>query len=309
MSQFVPKSIDKFKPMEACDYWKATHLAYPIYISPKYDGIRCVIRHEGAKTRKLLPIPNDVVRTHLSRPAYKFLDGELIVGDPTSPDCWNVTQSGIMRREGTPDWHYYVFDNTGAIGGFETRQERLAELVEDLADPRIIMVPQYFARNEQELMHAESVIVGHGYEGVMIRPQHGDYVWSRATPRKPYLVKLKRFIDAEAYCVGVKEKMHNANAASVNELGRTKRSSHQENMIPTGTMGSLVCHFVKPEDEIAGVYAPIEFEIGTGFNEAQREAFWKDPPIGKMIKFKFQKLSPVGKPIFPVYLGVRDERT
>lgn len=308
MSQFVPKSIDQFKPMEAADYWKLKRqIKYPLYVSPKYDGIRCVIRHEGAQTRKLLPIPNDYIRTYLSRVQYKFLDGELIVGSPVSPDVWNVTQSGVMGREGNPDWRYYVFDNTGAIGGYETRQERLLELVEDLADPRIVLVPQIVVRNEEELMHVESMIVGHGYEGVMLRPHDGDYYWGRCTNARPWLMKLKRFIDAEAYCVGVKEQMHNANEATKDELGRTKRSSHKANKTGTGTLGALICHFVTPEKELEGIYDPVEFDIGTGFDDEQRAAFWKDPPIGKMIKFKFQKLSPAGKPLFPVYLGIRED--
>lgn len=308
MSQFVPKSIDQFKPMLALDALKAGPIQYPAYISPKYDGIRCVIRGEGAKTRKLLPIPNDYIRTYLSRPQFKFLDGELIVGDPTSPNCWNVTQSGIMSRDGNPDWRYFVFDNTGAINGFDNRLERLVELVEELNDPRIILTPQVLVRNETEMMHYESLIVGMGYEGIIVRPRDSGYFWGRASKARPWLLKLKRFVDAEALVVGAVERLHNGNEKTTDELGHAKRSSHKANKTPNGTMGALVCHFNKPEDEIAGVYNPVEFEIGTGFDEAQRAEFWANPPIGKMVKFKFQKLSPIGKPIFPVYLGIRDER-
>ena len=40
-------------------------LDYPFYVSPKLDGIRCVITADGPKTRTLKPIPNKYISTDL----------------------------------------------------------------------------------------------------------------------------------------------------------------------------------------------------------------------------------------------------
>ncbi len=45
----------------------------------------------------------------------------------------------------------------------------------------------------------------------------------------------------EAVIVGYTEKMHNANEAKKDNLGRTERSSCKEGLVPTGTLGALIC--------------------------------------------------------------------
>lgn len=54
----------------------------------------------------------------------------------------------------------------------------------------------------------------------------------------------------------------------------------------------------------------VEFEIGTGFDDAQRAYIWKhqNEYRGAQVKFKYQHLTPDQKPLFPVFLGMRDAR-
>jgi len=49
--------------------------------------------------------------------------------------------------------------------------------------------------------------------------------------------------------------------------------------------------------------------VGTGFNDVQREEFWKDRSkiIGKQVTVKFQRKSPDGSLIFPVFMRIRDQ--
>ena len=65
--------------------------------------------------------------------------------------------------------------------------------------------------------------------------------------------------------IGMEEKMHNANEATIGELGQTKRTSHQENLVPMGTMGALIVRDLK---------TGVEFNIGTGFSNADRDWWW-----------------------------------
>ena len=110
-----------------------------------------------------------------------------------------------------------------------------------------------------------------------------------------YLLKLKRFEDAEAVVIGFEERMHNGNEATVSELGRTKRSSHKANKSGRGDLGALVCR--TPEG--------IEFNIGTGFTDSDRQRIWdsRDQFLGRNAKYKFFPVGVKEAPRHPVFLG------
>ena len=58
-----------------------TKLVFPIYASPKLDGIRVIIKDNQVLSRNGKTIPNIFVQSLLK--SYHGLDGELIVGHPT----------------------------------------------------------------------------------------------------------------------------------------------------------------------------------------------------------------------------------
>src|SRR5690554_1925933 len=72
-------------------------LSYPVYVTPKLDGIRCLAFQEGALSRTLKPIRNRYVQECFSKAGSTLwgMDGELIVGPPTTPDVYRVTNSGV----------------------------------------------------------------------------------------------------------------------------------------------------------------------------------------------------------------------
>ena len=53
----------------------------------------------------------------------------------------------------------------------------------------------------------------------------------------------------------------------------------------------------------------VDFEIGTGFTEAQRIEFWKDRKnlLGKLVKYRSQEIGVKDRPRFPVFHGFRDK--
>lgn len=279
-------------------------LRFPVLVPPKLDGIRCVIRGGVAMSRNLKPIPNAYVQERLQG-LPDGLDGELIVGAPTG-DVWARTQSGVMSGDGEPDFTYWVFDKCGP-SSFHARltDARLAVAEAQIQGKPLVLVPHPEAADVAELMHLENEFVGQGYEGVMIRDPHGAYKFGRSTTKEGGLLKLKRWNDAEATVTGFVERMHNGNEATKDELGRTKRSTHKANKTGRGDLGALVCSF-----SVRGDSSPVTFELGTGFDDAQREAFWASQSdlIGQLVKFKYQELTPDGVPRFPVFLGFRDAR-
>jgi DNA ligase-1 len=100
--------------------------------------------------------------------------------------------------------------------------------------------------------------------------------------------------------IGFEEKLHNANEATVDELGHTKRSSHQDNMIPMDTLGSLMLRMADGTEFSCGCFK--------GFDDAWRKSTWdnRDKYLGKLAKIKSQPTGVKDKPRFPVFLGWRD---
>lgn len=276
-------------------------LSYPLLASPKLDGVRALIINGIVMSRSFKPIPNAHVQELFGRPEYNGLDGELIVGAPTDKDVYRNTTSGVMSQAGEPDVSYHVFDKFDHGGGFHDRLRASQEIIGRL-NPVIPVVPveHRFIACEQTLLALEEQYLADGYEGVMLRQQNGPYKHGRSTEREGWLLKLKRFDDSEAVILSAYELMHNANEAMQNELGYTERSSHKSGMVGKGVLGGL---------SVRDVYSGVEFDIGTGFDQASREALWKQREMlsGKVIKYKFFASGVKDKPRFPVYLGFRED--
>jgi len=276
-------------------------LIYPLYASHKLDGVRCLTVNGVALSRSLKPIPNKYIQNVLKD--FNFLDGELGVGDPTAPDFYRKTVSAVMTEDGEPDFVFYVFDNFSQPNKpFVDRYESIFKLKNIFTFNKYISIlNQKIIHNSADLSKYEDIALKEGHEGVILRSVDGPYKFGRSTTNEGYLLKLKRYSDAEAEIVGFEELMHNENVAKTNELGRTARSSHKENLVPAGKLGAF---------NVRDIESGVDFSIGTGFDDAQRIEYWKNKKklTGKIVKYKYFEGGSKDAPRFPVFLGFRDKR-
>ena len=304
--------MSTFKPLLAATCEDIATLRYPLMVSPKLDGIRCVMRGEKALTRNLKPIPNDFVRNWLEANVPVELDGELLLRDHKVP--FNEVSSAIMSRDGEPDFVYRVFDHTFDTGEpFLDRYSWLTGIFKAgfrwPAD-RVYLVEHDWVDTPGTLQAIVAVHVAMGYEGSMVRSPEGIYKFGRSGVKEGILLKIKAFADEEATVCALTEAMHNTNVATTDNLGHTKRSSAKAGKIGKGMLGALVC---MTEDGA-------EFEIGTGFTEQQRIDIWAEEEldvngvagiVGRKVKFKYQAppggRKPGESPRFPVFLGWRKD--
>lgn len=287
-----------FKPMLAVE--APAELTFPLYASAKLDGVRCVVKDGVALSRTLKPIPNAFVQAHLAHDLLHGLDGELIVGPAYAKDVYRQTSSGVMSQDGSPDFKFYVFDYyTMPDRAYSQRLHDLQSWFNSNPQDRCVLLEQRLVNNEEELLQFEGEMLAQGFEGLILRKPEGIYKHGRSTAREGYLLKLKRFTDGEAKIVGFEELMHNANEAQLDELGHTKRSSHQENLVPMDTLGAL-----QVEDCVTG----IAFKIGTGYTAIHRKQIWqqRDRLVGAIVKYKHFEIGVKDAPRFPVWLGFRD---
>lgn len=280
-----------FKPLLAAPA-DVDALRYPLMASPKIDGIRCLLMDGGVCSRTLKLIPNLHIRSMLASAPVGY-DGELLTYTGGVRDEFNTVQSKVMRRDGEPEFKLLVFDNFNATMGFAFRHAHIhntnfIERVEHVVIDDLDELDAYEADCVDRL----------GWEGIMLRDPNGKYKRGRSTVREQILLKVKRFTDDEATITGTVEQMENTNEAKTNVFGRTERSSAKAGMVGKDTLGALQC-----------IWNGIEFDIGTGFNQDQRDKLWSKrlSLVGQKVTFKFQGVGSLGAPRFPVFLHIRHD--
>lgn len=282
-------------------------IQFPVYVSPKLDGIRGTVWNpDTILTRTLKPIPNKFVQEAFKvGGSLKGLDGELVVGPPTSKTAYLDSVSGLMTQEGKPSFNFWVFDHVEMpTSPFKDRLQvvqeaaRIATQVIDWLPFKVIALEQRLVEGVDELLLYEDQCLWQGYEGVILRHPMGLYKHGRSTENQGWMLKLKRFTDSEAVILGFVEGFTNENTATINELGYTERSSHKEHQVPAGTLGAL-----KVRDCVSGC----EFEIGTGFTAAQRQEIWdnRDKWLSQVVKYQYFPVGMKDKPRHPSYKGPR----
>lgn len=304
------------RPMLAAKIGDPEALRYPLLATPKIDGIRCLTIEAGIVaqnvdpkcspvSRRLKPIPNVFIHNSIMTTCPHGLDGELITGyrDVAGifhPHPFNDVSSEVMSEEGWPTFQYIVFDcnhnhilATGQQQAYWRRMRALEEM--ELPEFCVKLMP-IMVKSVEEMAAYEAACLLKGYEGIMLREPEGPYKFGRSTLREQYLLKVKRFQDAEAVVIGMEELMHNDNPQEQNALGHSERSTHQANMRPSGMMGKLL---------VRDLVTDCEFSIGTGFSELQRIAYFKEEVISRILKYRFQPHGVLSKPRFPVFLGWR----
>ena len=145
-------------------------LEYPVMVSPKLDGIRCILLQNTnggtmAVTRNWNEIPNLFVRNWLNSNLEPGFDGELMIHG-----AFNEVTSAIMAQSGEPDFFYAVFDYVGE-DLYKPFVERVAELKKKLAgkNGHVQIVKQVICHTADELTEFYNTCLKEGYEGVCVR--------------------------------------------------------------------------------------------------------------------------------------------
>lgn len=277
-------------------------LRYPLYASPKLSGIRCLIKDGQPVSSGLKPIPNPFVRKVLSDPKFEGLDGELIVGLPTDPKCFQHTTSGVMSSYGSPDFQYYVFDYWNRTTPFSSALDNLRLTCYN--HEFITIQNQMRVDSAAHLETFEEVCIADGFSSIILRDPQSHYKFGKSTVKSQGMLELKRYTQGTAIVVGYEEHIHNKQPG----LKRTR----------TDKLGSLVCQLLSPvkRTDIPDDSAPLTptgplFNIGTGFTEGERRLFWSDRSrlVGRVVTFKHFKQNGGSKaPKHPVFLSFRDAK-
>jgi DNA ligase-1 len=187
-------------PMLAQPY-KAGKAKFPVYVQPKLNGVRCLVRKVSETQLEFISRKNKRYET-LEHLAPKLLDimkaGEILDGE-IYRHGWSLQKivSCVKKLQPETQWlQFWVYD----VISDEEYSERLdtLELISSWSDG-VVMTPTFSADSDPKVKKYHDTFVGHGFEGAILRVPEGKY---RPNYRSPDLLKVKSFKDAEFKIVG-----------------------------------------------------------------------------------------------------------
>ena len=288
-------SFRLIKPATIDTEEQLSQLHYPMIVMPKFDGIRCGIYAGVCHTNTLKRVPNLFIQSILSSisPYGYYFDGELILDDTKD---FHLVQSAVMTRDSRPEnFRYVIFDTIVNSNHWNAPYENRLGWLDSFfrmpcsltAGPYIRPVQRNYVYNVDELLKLESFYVNLGYEGIIIRSPDGPYKFGRCTWNEMNLFKYKRVDDAEAVVLKCLELEHNTNDATVDERGLTKRSSHKDNKVGSGMLGSFWVRGLN------GRYEGKEFAVSCGsMTMEERKKFWSNKNFLDKLTVTVDKYTP-----------------
>jgi DNA ligase-1 len=294
------------KPLLADDA-DINKIKFPVMIQCKIDGVRAIYL-EKFSGRSLKPFPNKFTFNKYNDPIFKGFDGELIVGsNPVEDDLCNKCTSAFNSHDGEPESTWYIFDyitdetkDLPYVERFEIAYNHMKKL--QGYGYSVKMIPYLkICNNLEELLEFETMVLELGFEGICIRKLDGKYKQGRSTINSAELLRIKRQADLDAIIMEIIEAKSNKNEAKINELGHTERSTHQDNLVPKGMVGSFIC-----KDKISGK----DITVGAGkLKHDERIFIWENEElyIGKTLKYRCFQYNEKDLPRFPRWISWRED--
>ena len=199
--------------------------------------------------------------------AEKLEDGEWLDGECYAPNK-SFEEITSMFKMNPQNLTFYAFDY------FNTKKPDLpfAERQRIMADKTKTTVETMLVNKKSEIPDLHSKFVDEGHEGIMIRESTSIYEIGK---RSNYLLKFKEFQTEEYEIVGA-NCGHGRDADAVVWVCKTA-TGHEFTVKPEGTI-----------------------------KERERYYREKDQYIGKQLTVRFQNLTALGVPRFPVGVAIRD---
>lgn len=301
--------MEKFKPHLAgkVDFAKWPTDTDFMLGSVKVDALRAVNVNGEILSRTLKYFPNKRVQELFSRPEFKFFDGELVVGEPNSPNVYLDSFSGIMSQDGEPAVTWCVFDyfkypNDAFGNRYQALQDALHELPDELRNLTQLVIQEPLHAPDQVLQF-EATSLENGWEGVMLRHPNRPYKFGRSSnsPKDSALLKLKVMESSEAVIIGFECEYENTNEATLDERGYTKRSTHKAGKVPKDTLGKILV-----KDVVSGV----EFAIGVfrGLTKEDLKNLWdnRENLHGRVVTYDYFGIGAYNSVRHPVFKGFRE---
>lgn len=286
----------KTKPQLAVDIaLDFSNMRFPLWGFVKVDGVRGVHVTGKFTGRSLEDLANTALVEKFSDDEYAGFDGELTIdgylrncelpaaltapdkpGDKPKTLCsltTGITSRGKLRKGETAlptnvVWNLFDYLHPTALE--LTYEERYAELVAEARGAAGVHVLPYSII--EDAAQAQAFIdkcLREGYEGAIFRDPKAKHKHGRATAKLNDFWRFKPASVKDCIITGFDEAMQNNNEATTNALGRTERSSHAENKVGKGMIGTFLA-----QDVLTGEH----IRLGPGCSTHDQRKEWFDNP-------------------------------
>jgi DNA ligase 1 len=321
------------EPMLAQDYDPELHdKMFPMYATPKVDGIRAYVDAGTVWARSNKSVPNRWIQNMLPLYLPSGIDVELGVGSHSAQDHFQKTTSVVMSDcNGIDDLHVYILDYVQE-DGHEIRHyaERITYINRWWKQTAVLPQNQVFKTERlplpdtfdaKRLIQQTTVLmpvkltsptqvplflnqcIKLGYEGAVLRRPDGGYEFGRPKAKDGLLLRCKPLEHSEAVIYGFKELEHNDNVQTLSPTGKATRSTHQSGKRLGGCLGAFL---------VRDLRTGIEFSVGggTGLTHQLRQQVWasRQDFLGRVIRYSFLSVGTKHRPRQPKFTGFRDER-
>jgi len=312
---FLPKDVDP------------SRLNFPLWglaALCKIDGSFAFVQNGKLYARSLKQHENIYTTNLYSNPDFEGLRGELISGNnPTAEGLCRTTSGDIRRIEGEPETSLWCFDfvthetkNLPYKERYELLHNKVIEL-NSLGYKNINIIPMHIVHNEKEYLELRDFFLSQGYEGLVLRDPQFPHKEGRSSATKPQLWRYKPYATAEILVTHLLEGTTNLNEATKNELGRSTRSSHKENLQNNATVGTIVGTLVNELTDYSGKVIAIkgtEINVSPGeMKGPERKFYWENQSeiVGHIVEFSYMSYGLKDKPRFANFTNfkrIRSER-
>jgi len=300
--------MKSFKPMLAPnEQIDISTLKYPLLVSYKLDGIRCIFKDGQMYSRALKQFPNVQLRNRFKNVAdwtqstKVLLDGELLSKSLTFNELSGLTRQ--LDKELPGDLYFYCFDAVVNENYDEKFQNRLKEL-------HIMGIEYLHYVKELEQVSVDTAIginilyekaLDWGCDGLILRDLNGRYKFGRGTIKEGLIYKIKPFQTFDAKVIGIIQATEVREGAEkkINELGRSVTSKKKDDRI-----------LIEKAADFVVLYENKELKVSIAMTNEEKEEVWKnrDKYIGKMIEYKGMLVGAKDLPRHPVFLRFRNDK-
>lgn len=316
----MTKTIKPFAPMLACD-WHEQEVKFPCIVQPKVDGVHALNRNGVLLGRSLKKHDNFYTTDEFSQAEYHGFCGEMYLGNnPAADDLCRLSSGALRRIQGEPEINWCLFDyitDEVAHLGYRERMSVLLDIVSNLPEElaaNIRIIKSKVVNNMEELLEAEQLYLDLGYEGLIIRDPEAKYKYGRCGKTHMGAWRVKRFIEEEIICTSIEEGTSNHNEKTKNELGRSERSSHQENLVPNGKVGTIIGTLLKdvldPQTKKLLIAKGTEVNVSPGkMTDEERKWYFENQKeiVGEIVKFKLFPKGIKDQPRFANFVTIKNK--
>lgn len=281
------------------------NLKYPLLVSYKLDGIRCIFKDGQMYSRALKQFPNIRLRerfSHLAKLSKEkniILDGELLAKSLTFNELSGITRQ--LDKIIPQDQYFYCFDII-INEDFELPfKNRLNNLIKIRGEINVKLLDQMPIDTAPDIAALYERALNWGCDGLILRDPNGRYKFGRATVKEGLIYKMKPFMTFDSKIINVIQATEVREGAEkkINELGRSVTSKKKDDRI-----------LIEKASAFVVMYEGKELKVTIAMTDEEKEEVWKNQKkyIGKMIEYKGMLVGSKDLPRHPIFLKFRPDK-